>query len=204
MKLEIITPYFREYSFLKGYSFSGEVPRCLVVDSGNLSNRELESLGKFNRVIVQPNTGLSAARNIGIRTSNAEFVILVDIDDFIDEEVALAAIQEHPNADIIFCSYIFVRHPSYRVVENLNSNRFLPLETITDEWGAGSAIPIHSAIFRRTVLQEFPFDPTLATREDFDLWIRLQRNAKRFETAQYPALLAYYVIRSGSMVDADR
>ncbi|WP_298247537.1 glycosyltransferase [uncultured Christiangramia sp.] len=57
----------------------------IIVDDG--SNKEtkavLNSLKlKVNKIITQPNRGLSAARNIGISAANGKFIVVLDSDDF--------------------------------------------------------------------------------------------------------------------------
>ena len=65
---------------------------------------------KDERIVVihQKNQGLSAARNLGIRTAKGEFLTFVDSDDWISEnmlEVLLELIRKY-DADISICDFV--------------------------------------------------------------------------------------------------
>ena len=60
------------------------------------------------KVFSQANSGLSGARNRGLKEAVGEFILFVDGDDWIDEEtcaVLFGAIQKE-NADCVMCAYV--------------------------------------------------------------------------------------------------
>ncbi len=95
----------------------------IIVDDGCLyiTNEEfceLEDLDKRITIIHQPNQGVSAARNEGIKISRGEYISFVDGDDEIDSRflVESSAIAEKYNADLIVGTIQFVKENSHETV----------------------------------------------------------------------------------------
>jgi glycosyltransferase involved in cell wall biosynthesis len=74
----------------------------VVVDDGSSDHPEaIASRFEGVRVIHQPNGGLSAARNAGLRASRGEFVVFLDADDRLLPlalEVGVQRLRQHPSA----------------------------------------------------------------------------------------------------------
>jgi glycosyltransferase involved in cell wall biosynthesis len=83
------------------------VSEIIVVDDGSSdeTSKVAESLGAI--VIRQPNRGVSAARNVGIRAATKPWIALLDQDDIWQPEkieFQWAALQLYPNAGLISCN----------------------------------------------------------------------------------------------------
>jgi glycosyltransferase involved in cell wall biosynthesis len=83
------------------------VSEIIVVDDGSSdeTSKVAENLGAI--VIRQPNRGVSAARNVGIRAATKPWIALLDQDDIWEPEkieCQWAALQLHPNAGLISCN----------------------------------------------------------------------------------------------------
>lgn len=137
------------------------------------------------KLLRSENRGVSAARNLGIATSQGQWLAFLDSDDLWQEDKLarqLAALDEAKQAGeeykICHCDEIWIRR-GRRVNPRLRHGKLggwiyphcLPLCAISP-----SAVLIHRRIF------EFlgTFDESLPACEDYDLWLRL--------TAQYPVL----------------
>ena len=62
----------------------------LVIDDGSTDNTKfiLESFGEWIRVIsLDSNKGLAYASNVGIKNAHSRFVVRVDADDYIHEDL---------------------------------------------------------------------------------------------------------------------
>ena len=75
--------------------------------SGELSDRLAENSDGRVRVIHQENSGVSAARNAGIRVTEGEFLLFTDSDDYVEPDYLekMAALQENSDADLVLCGY---------------------------------------------------------------------------------------------------
>lgn len=85
----------------------------ILVDDGSTDKSGIlcdEFVKKYDfvRVIHKTNGGLSDARNVGIKTSNAEYIVFVDSDDFVSERFIeiLANGFDRENVDISCCAYL--------------------------------------------------------------------------------------------------
>lgn len=79
-------------------------------NSGQICDRFAEKDNRI-RVIHQKNSGVSAARNNGVKSSIGEFVTFIDSDDWIEPDylkTMLSACREH-NAQIAICGYVTAR-----------------------------------------------------------------------------------------------
>lgn len=74
--------------------------------SGKLCN-EFRKQSSNVKYIYQENTGVSAARNIGIENAKGDWIIFLDSDDFMTEkwnDILVESIQKNDSADVIFFS----------------------------------------------------------------------------------------------------
>lgn len=154
----------------------------LVVDDGSTDDTTERVRSRFPEVtlLAQPNRGVSAARNAGIRAAHGSWIAFLDSDDeWLPQKLErqLAAV----SAETVLChtDEIWIRrgrrvnpmrkHRKYggRIFE-----RCLPL----------CAISPSSALVRRDLFDEVGlFDESLPACEDYDLWLRV--------TARFPVLL---------------
>lgn len=89
-----------------------EPMEIIVVDDGS-SDRSRSIIEGFRSriddLILQPNKGLSAARNAGIKVSTGEFIVVLDGDDYIDEmfcEKSIRLFDNSEGAKIVSCSAV--------------------------------------------------------------------------------------------------
>lgn len=151
----------------------------IVVNDGSTDDtaRVLSAYGDAIIVIDQPNGGMSAARNAGIRAARGEFIAFLDSDDYwltgkLSRQVELM----RARPEVGFCSTAArVENPEGRLLNmwECRHARVDMLQTLFSEnaaiAGGCSAVMVRRNLLDRTGL----FDESLRGFEDPDLWIRL-------------------------------
>ncbi len=171
----------------------------VVVDDGSPDNAA-RLAGRFPwvRCVRQPNAGLAAARNTGIRESEGELLVFLDSDDRLLPraiEVGVEELRAHPEAAFAFGRYRRVAGDGRRL-ENDEQPRpeADPYSVFLRYNYAG--IPA-TGIFRRSALEEAGnFDETLPGAEDYDLGLRL---ARLHAVRPYEDEVVEYRVHGGSM-----
>ncbi len=162
------------------------VAQVIVVDDGSTDDTvaQIQPLADTRVTLLrQPHTGVSAARNMGIKASQAELVAFVDADDIwhpdkLARQVAL--FQEKREAEktlpIIYCGYrhiledgsdssepCFEPHLEGHVFEDLLADNLIS--------GSNSTVLVARECLEKTGL----YNETLTACEDWDLFLRLSQ-----------------------------
>ena len=173
--------------------------RCeiLVVDDGSRQPRTLEVLQILRdggyRIVSQPNAGLSAARNRGIREARGRYILPLDADNrLVPAGVAasLRVLEEEPEAAIAYGDRIDFGHRSGRIThEEFDPGLLLWTNTIDA-----------CAVYRREVWESCGgYDPAMNSWEDWEFWIAALEHGWRFR--HVPEVAFEYRVRPGSMLD---
>ncbi len=155
---------------------SSQVDEIIVVDDGSSDATAVEIPLRFPQVklITQTNSGVSAARNAGIRAANCDWVALLDSDDnWLTNKIKTMrqAVAEHPEYRLFHSDEIWVRNGVRVNAMNKHQKsggwifqKCLPLCVISP-----SAVVIKRELFDQVGL----FDESLPACEDYDLWLRI-------------------------------
>jgi glycosyltransferase involved in cell wall biosynthesis len=149
----------------------------IIVDDGSTDDTH-HVASKFSELIYirQENSGLSAARNTGIKNAKGNFMVFLDADDYL-----------YPSALKINLEYLlsdktlaFVSGAHDKVDVNgsvipedhgpvINQNHYRSLLE-------GNYIGMHAAVmYSRWIFEKFQFDTALKACEDYDLYLRVAR-----------------------------
>ncbi|GAB6096925.1 glycosyltransferase [Desulfatiferula olefinivorans] len=153
-----------------------EPVEVLVVDDGSTDDTgdRLAAYGDRIQRIVQPNRGVSAARNAGITRARGEYLAFLDSDDLWEKEklsAQMAFFREHPEALICQCEEIWIR----------NGKRVNPMNKHKKPSGMMFEPSLHlclvspsAVMIKRSLFDEVGlFDESLPACEDYDLWLRI-------------------------------
>lgn len=164
----------------------------LVVNDGS-SDETKDVARTFSSSIVyieKTNFGRSAARNTGILASRGEYVIFMDADDLVDDEMLKTmarAANEFPQTDVFVGGWQDL--VDEKLGEAVNSIP-LPADTFHGILARNIGV-IHCFMVRREILANSGlFDITLSAAEDWDLWIRLAAAGASFRSV--PNAIAIY------------
>jgi glycosyltransferase involved in cell wall biosynthesis len=182
----VIIPTFNRAVFLREaidsvLAQSHQNFELIIVDDGSTDNTREVIVADDDRVryVFQPNRGVSAARNLGIRHANGELIAFLDSDDLwlpqkLSRQVDWMAARPH----IMLChtEEIWIRR-GVRVNQKKIHAKYggwiypycLPRCVVSP-----SSVIMRRALFDAVGL----FDENLPVCEDYDLWLRV---ASRFE-----------------------
>lgn len=152
----------------------------IVVDDGSTdTTREVvASFGDRVRYLWQPASGgPGSPRNLGARSTTAEFLTFLDSDDLVmpnKTEVQMQYLAAHPECDLVFgdCAYMEI------------DGREIPGSTTftEDQWNGDASlgrliesnvITVVAPLVRRTAFERVGGFHTSMHQEDYDLWLRI-------------------------------
>ncbi len=169
----------------------------IVVDDGSVDNTKNICL-EYPKVkyIYQKNSGLSAARNEGIKCASGSFLVFLDADDWLLENGLKTNLDLLvPNKSIAFVSgghQVFYEdnHQTKLVQEEVNQNHYCRLLE-------GNYIGMHATVmYRHWVFDAFMFDTSLPYCEDYDLYLKI---ARKYPVYHHTGLIAVYRIHDYNM-----
>ncbi|MGM0444366.1 MAG: glycosyltransferase family 2 protein [Fibrobacterota bacterium] len=151
---------------------------CIVVDDGSTDATPavLASYGGRIRVISRKNSGVSAARNVGIVAARGRWIAFLDSDDYwLPEKLAcqMTFLKENPALRIAQCQERWIRRG--RVVNPRKKHRKKGGRIFYDSLALCLISP-SAVIIEKSLLEDVGFfDETLPVCEDYDLWLRITR-----------------------------
>ena len=163
----------------------GHVPRVSVIiptfNRGWILEEAVDSalaqtFRDFGRIncVRQPNRGVSAARNAGLRHSAGELIAMLDSDDLWEPAKLarqVAFFEDHPEAQICQTAETWIRR-GRRV--NPKRRHRKPSGWIFEPSLALCLVSPSAVMMRRALLETMGgFDVSLPACEDYDLWLRV-------------------------------
>ena len=153
-------------------------------------------------LVRESHRGPGASRNTGIRAARAEWIAFLDADDLWHPEklsTVSRAIRAHPDSNF-FCHNELIRSLDGRERVSDYSDGFqaglpLPAQLFRRNYFSTSAVVCR----RDLLLRSGGFDETLASAQDYELWLRL---SPELLPTFVPEVLGTYVMRSGNITSS--
>jgi glycosyltransferase involved in cell wall biosynthesis len=202
-----VTEYIREaLDSLRAQTFRNF--ETIVINDGCPDTANLErALEPYRGEIVyikQENTGLSGARNSGIKAARAPLIALLDADDAWEPnylEAQTGILRAHPEIDVLYPNAVYFGAGA----GSWSGRKFMDMLPSAGDATFQSILSGQCAVFvgvaarREKLLRVGLFDPELRSAEDLDLWLRLARAGAKF--GYHRQTLARYRLRAGSLSD---
>ena len=167
-----------------------------------------ESNPRLKIIRSATNMGLAAARNMGVRHATGKYVLTLDADDLIHPDfltVGVAALENNADFDIVVTQAGYFQDGEIVSFESGRIN-FSDYAVFTGEAVVAGLLEnkfsTATALFRKTALDRFPYEESLACYEDWSLYMRMCDAGLRFIVTT--DIFFYYRRRTGSMVHASR
>jgi PAS domain S-box-containing protein len=149
----------------------------VVVDDGSTDDTRAALAPYLGRIryLYQPNQGLSAARNSGIRAARGDYIALLDANDLWHPQKLEAQrryLADHPEVGLLACDLVATEPPPWPAVD-LTRELSARAITLADLVLASRFGPSGAVIARRCFARVGYFDPALRSAEDRDLWLRI-------------------------------
>jgi glycosyltransferase involved in cell wall biosynthesis len=170
----------------------------IVVDDGS-TDHSPEIAQRFPvRYIRQPNFGLAASRNLGIRESKGSYIVFLDADDRLKPEAIETGVRilaQRPQCAMAVGDHLFVSHNGSYLSA---SRKICPLAFHYEALLRSNFIEMVSTVlFRRSVLEKAGgFDTRFRVSEDYDLYLRV---ARAHAIYCHPAIIAEYRIHESNI-----
>ena len=174
----------------------GSADRTFDVVRDNIANGE-----NIQILRMQQNSGVSAARNTGIRIAKGKYLAFLDADDIwlpAKLQKQIARMEEDPTITLVSCNSLLLSESGVPLKEG---HRNRPPVEGTDAWKTlliYNFIPTPTVLTRTAVVKALGgFDVSLAVGEDLDLWMKLGIQGR---IAVLPDILINYYDLAGSLM----
>jgi glycosyltransferase involved in cell wall biosynthesis len=176
LKISVVIPAYNAARFM---------PRCLasvvaqtlkpyeiiVVDDGSTDSTAALAAELGAKVISQPNGGLSAARNTGIRNASGEWIALLDADDlWAPEKLERQAARIQSDTVLVYTGIRYFDDKGVRgetpAIDAISAKKRLRYHD--------SITPSTVLARREMLLRDGGFREEIRACEDWEMWVRLQ------------------------------
>ena len=179
-KISVVIPTYNRYDFLKRaltsvYAQTYLPKEVIVIDDGSTDNTsQIQKDFPAIKYIYKENSGVSSARNTGIKSSTYEWIAFLDSDDIWHEDKLQEQINFHQKNQSILMSYTDEKwiRDSQEVKVPKKFRKFggdIFSECLGHCIIAPSASLLHRSLFGEVGV----FDESLEVCEDYDLWLRI-------------------------------
>lgn len=180
MNISVIIPTYNRYDFLKraleSVCAQNYMPKEIIVVDDGSTDKTSQIQRDFPHIIYlhQKNSGVSSARNAGIKKASCEWIAFLDSDDTWDVKKLALQVQMHQENPKILMSYTdekWIRDAKEVKIPKKFKKYAGDIfnECLSHCIIAPSATLMHKSLFERVGL----FDESLEVCEDYDLWLRI-------------------------------
>lgn len=212
--VSVIIPAYKVAAFIRetldsvfGQTFTDFEAIVINDDSPDTPQLEEALAGYSGRIVYlkQPNRGAGAARNSGLRVARGEYVAFLDGDDvwlpdFLAEQLQL--IRSDGGYDLVYADSINFGEQAYDNATNMAHNPSYGEVTFLKLLCGECSIVTSTVLARREpIMRVGCFNERFVNSQDFDLWLRLARDANARITYQQKVLARRRIYRGSLASD---
>ena len=204
MLVSVIIPYFNDEENIKSAVQSVlkqtyKKIEIIIIDDENSNQSKkilssLKKIGKKIRIIsTLTQSGVSTARNKGIKVSKGSVIAFLDSDDLWKKDKIKEQIKfiKKYKFDICYTNYLAIKNNN-KIIYKVRSPKTISYNTLLKE----CSICCSSVVIKKEVLKKIKFQ-NLKTKEDYMLWLDLSKKGYKFFGIN--KFLSFYRIRSNSL-----
>lgn len=156
----------------------------IVIDDGSKTDAARKIVEKFPGVIYhfQENMGLGGARNAGLNISSGDFIQFLDDDDWLDPlciSKKLIKLSQHPDYGAVYSDLFFTDAIGNTLGRYFsNKKRPLPEGSIFEHLLLNNFIPVHSLLWRKSVINKIGGFPVRSGAEDWEFLVKAAQITK--------------------------
>ena len=147
----------------------------IIIDDGSTDDTQ-EVLGKYRnhskiRIVEQENRGLNVTNNIAVRLANGRYIMRLDADDYVDENILLIlsnVLDTRPEVGLVYPDY-------YRIDDQDEILEVVRRKKIDDEVELLD-LPAHGActmIRKENLIEVGGYSEEFRCQDGYDLWLKM-------------------------------
>lgn len=161
---------------------------AIIVNDGSTDNTEkviIENIKNDNRFryIYINNSGVSCARNVGLKNAVGDYILFIDSDDYIEYDYLKNVINDMKNFDMIFYGYNTIINN--KIIKHcLNNSKINDISKLSFfETLAKNNLfnPVCNKIIRRDLIGNTTFKENFDLGEDFVFFVELFNKCKTYK-----------------------
>lgn len=202
-KVSVIIPVYNCQDFLEKclesvLNQTYENIEVILINDGSTDNslmicKKIEKIDNRVKVFSKKNGGPSSARNFGLKKSTGDYVMFVDSDDFIENNmIEMMLFNNDSKYDVIITNQITFPNNKCNKFNDCYSSDFFEFIVCNNVWGP------FSKLIKRSIINN-SFDESYFIAEDLLFFYELSNNVKNFkfiDDAMY-----HYVINNNSLMN---
>ena len=223
-KISVIMPVYNVEKYLKKciesvLSQTYKNFEIILVDDGSPDNcgkicDECAQKDERIKVIHKENGGVSSARNAGLKIATGDYIIFIDSDDYINENMFAHMIKNAKgnNSDIVVCNFNiekdgYIKKCSEKIIKQFcetkdltyifNRSRFSEFD---DEFSISHTFScfLWRMMFSKKLISEIEFNEKLKVMEDVEFFVRVLKKDENIKISHLDEYLYFYQIRQNS------
>jgi len=179
LKISVVIPTYNRADFIvkaikSVLNQTHKVDEIIVIDDGSTDNTK-QLLKSFDtKYIYQQNSGVSSARNLGIKLASHSWICFLDSDDIWEETKIQKQVEFHKNNPNILFSHTLEKWIFKNKIIKQNKSQQKPSGYCFENNISLCKIGASTVMIHKTILEDIGlFDENLKACEDYDLWLRI-------------------------------